>query len=315
MSSPSPEASGHSTYIVIPVHNRRNLTLQCLRTLRAQGVLEWAVPVVVDDGSTDDTGAAVRAEFPEAMTLQGDGHLWWTGGTERGMRAAMERTAEFIFWLNDDFQPEPGALDLLRVTARDRRAVTGAVGLLPRTRRPFFGGFRRTRADLVPVTAAAGNVEECDALNGNLVCIPRAVVDKIGYPDGRGLPHAYGDTDYTLRAKAAGFPVLLVGDARGLAPPNAAANHRSWLLGDITIGEIWIGLGQQRSYAYFPAHFRFLSRHWGWRGAVRCLWLVAKRAPVSLLRLIIPRNLLRRWWGHRSAAWQQEQQLKQELSE
>ena len=302
-------------FIVIPVHNRCAITLACLRTLRAQGVLAWAWPLVVDDGSNDGTGEAVRAEFPEAVVLRGAGELWWTGATALGMREARRRQADYIFWLNDDFRAAPGAFEILLQVARTRGAVAGAVGLLPRTQQPFYGGFRRTALDLARVACAPDEAVRCDALNGNLVCLPRAVVDAIGYPDGHGLPHAHGDTDYTLRASAHGFAVLLVGAARGLTHPNAAANHRSWLLGDISLGEMWCALGQKRSYAYFPAHFRFMARHWGSLGVLRCLWLVAKRGPITLVRLLVPQTVLRRVWGHRSRAWQQEQQLMAELAD
>src|SRR5262249_15096224 len=55
--------------IVMPVHNRRDTTVACLRELRAQGVLTWAHVIVVDDGSSGGTSKGVRAECPEATLL------------------------------------------------------------------------------------------------------------------------------------------------------------------------------------------------------------------------------------------------------
>ena len=55
----------NSTAVIIPVHNRRETTLACLRRLTADGVPAWSRIVVVDDGSTDGTGEAVRVEFPD----------------------------------------------------------------------------------------------------------------------------------------------------------------------------------------------------------------------------------------------------------
>ncbi len=65
--------------IVTPVHNRKATTLQCLKSLSridAEG-LDIHV-VVVDDGSTDGTGDAIRAEYPEVEVVRGDGSLWVT---------------------------------------------------------------------------------------------------------------------------------------------------------------------------------------------------------------------------------------------
>ena len=299
-------------FIVIPAHNRRETTLACLRRLRTQGVFAWASPIVVDDGSTDGTGEAVRAEFPEAEVLRGNGKLFWTGATELGMRRAVERGADHVFWLNDDCQPFPGALAELLSTAQAERAVTGGVCVLPRSGFPVYGGFRRTAAGLAPVTCESGQRLACDALNGNLVCVPRTVIEVIGFPDGRGLPHASGDTDYTLRARARGHAVVLVGAARAHAIPQNRRGYASWLLSGMGVGEVWATLFDPRAYGYLPADFRFRWRHWGWLGLGLAFWAVARRVPVSAAILLVPLAARRRWWGRRSAAWRYEQMIRAE---
>ena len=60
---------GRQVGIVIPVFNRKDVTLLCLKQLRQ---IEWGemcpVIIIVDDGSTDGTGAAVRERFPDVMS-------------------------------------------------------------------------------------------------------------------------------------------------------------------------------------------------------------------------------------------------------
>ena len=130
-------------HIVIPVHNRRETTLACLGLLRAQGVTRWARPVVVDDGSTDGTSSAVRELFPEAEVLSGGGDLYWTGATALGMQKAMANSADFVFWLNDDTKPAPGALEELREQASAGGGAAGGVCRLPRSGLPVYAGFLR----------------------------------------------------------------------------------------------------------------------------------------------------------------------------
>jgi GT2 family glycosyltransferase len=294
-------------FIVIPVHNRRAITLRCLRALAAEGVLAWATPIVVDDGSSDGTGEAVRAEFPAAIVLRGEGDLWWTGGIVAGMREAVARDAEFVFWLNDDTTPAPGALALLLDETQTGGGIAGGTGYLPGETAPAYGGYRRgfwkLREGLQPGEATL----PCDALNGNMVCLPRAVIERIGFPDAAGLPHGYGDFDYTLRASAAGIPVRLVGRARGAAHANLTSNYRSWLLSDVPLGEIWRGLGRRGAFIYQPAMQRFYWRHWGVRGAVYCAWILLKLAAITAIRPLVPRAWLVRLRGARSKAWQHEQ--------
>ena len=182
MSSPSPEATGHPAFIVIPVHNRRTMTLQCLRALQTQGVLDWAVPLVVDDGSTDGTAVAVRAEFPHAVILPGSGQLWWTGAIVLGMAEALRRDAACVFWLNDDCIPAPDALARLRDAACRRHAIVGGVCRIPGTALAVYGGYRHRGTDFALVDPDREPLAPSDALSGHMVCIPRVVLDRIGLP-------------------------------------------------------------------------------------------------------------------------------------
>jgi len=50
-------------YIVIPVYNRINKTLQCIDSIKRSSI-ELDVRVVVDDGSTDNTGEILSKKYP-----------------------------------------------------------------------------------------------------------------------------------------------------------------------------------------------------------------------------------------------------------
>ncbi len=50
-------------------------------------------------------------------------------------------------------------------------------------------------------------------MSGNLVCLPRSVVEKIGYPLSKQLPHCLADIVYTWEAKKAGYELEVLGDA------------------------------------------------------------------------------------------------------
>ena len=197
--------------IIIPVHNRRETTLACLRHLRATGDLEGFGVIVVDDGSTDGTSESVRAEFPRVEILRGDGNLWWTGAIALGMQHAFAAGAEAVCWLNDDCLPAPGALRRLfddALVAPGR--IVAPACFDAKTKAAVPNAFRgRGR-----VSAAPGEKQPADGLSGFCVVLPRAVWTRIGRPDARRLPHYYGDNAYTLLAARAGFSVSVLGDAR-----------------------------------------------------------------------------------------------------
>ncbi|MBI4621985.1 MAG: glycosyltransferase family 2 protein [Verrucomicrobia bacterium] len=300
--------------IIIPAHNRRATTLACLRRLARDGTFGWAHVIVVDDASTDGTAAAIAADFPQVELLSGTGELWWTGAISLGMAVALRHGPKYLYWLNDDCAPAPQALRRLCEVAAERGAMTGGTCVLPGSDVVVYGGLRRRgfAFDLLPLRP--GVIEPCDALSGNLVCLPAALAQEIGLPDARRLPHAIGDLDYAMRAAAAGWPVLVVHDAVAEAIPNTWDNHASWLLSDIPVADIWRNAWRKRSYGYFPTQWFFFTRHWGWRGAVQAIWLLAKRGPIMCVRLIVPQTWLRRTFGHRSQAWKEEQRLRAALA-
>ncbi len=61
--------------VLLTCHNRRAETLRCLEALLAQDAGASLRVFLVDDGSTDGTGEAVRVSFPQVNVVQGDGSL------------------------------------------------------------------------------------------------------------------------------------------------------------------------------------------------------------------------------------------------
>ena len=103
---------------VVVTYNRRDLLLEALAAVHAQTRAPDAV-IVVDNASTDGTGAAVRAQFPAVQLAELTRN---TGGAvERPRHAVGEPAgaADLIWLMDDDTVPEPGALEAL-LAARDR---------------------------------------------------------------------------------------------------------------------------------------------------------------------------------------------------
>ena len=117
--------------VIIPACNRWDLTEACLRSLAAHSGDTACEVIVVDNGSTDETAAALEplgsALFGSAfLRLRHDDNRNYAAGCNAGARAA---AADLLFFLNNDTLLTPGfAPPLLRALA-DNPGV-GIVGPL-----------------------------------------------------------------------------------------------------------------------------------------------------------------------------------------
>ncbi|MGD1859433.1 MAG: glycosyltransferase family 2 protein [Leptolyngbyaceae cyanobacterium] len=217
--------SENSVFILVPVYNRRETSLKCLHVLCQTGDLDRFQVVVIDDGSIDGTGAAIVQQYPQVTVHQGDGTLWWTGAIKKGMKYAYQQGADYFIWLNDDCRVSAGTIaDLIAFCQEKPDAVIGAQGFemeFPDTL--SFGGKRKTWRGYRFLDIPAGNVISCDMLSGNLVCLPRTVVDAVGYPNPDKTPHYGGDSMYLLRLQKAGFGLYL--DSRHLVYNDANESY------------------------------------------------------------------------------------------
>ncbi|HEV2132767.1 MAG TPA: glycosyltransferase family 2 protein [Terracidiphilus sp.] len=202
---------------LLTCHNRRVATLASLHRLFAQELAENVMLTVflVDDGSSDGTGAAVASEFPHVRLLCGDGNLYWSGGMRKAFTEALKEQFDYYLWLNDDVLLDPGAIRHLLATHRrlaesgnDRSIVTGSTRD-PETGKLTYGGVERAsrfHPFKFRLVVPANDAQMCATMNGNIVLIPRSVAEVVGNISD-AYRHSMGDFDYGLRARRMGCSI------------------------------------------------------------------------------------------------------------
>lgn len=213
--------------IVIPVHNRRKLTRQCLMDLSAQTYRQFRT-IVVDDGSTDGTDEMIRQEFPDVIVIRGDGNLWWTEATNWGVRYAQEHPTagteeDFVLTLNDDTEVKPDYLQtLLDAYERHKPCLVGSPSVDSdnpnklefagsRSELYFAGGrglAKDYNHDYQELQRRADHVES-DSLPGRGTLIPMRVFDEVGLFDSKRFAHYMADIEFSVRAKKAGYRLIV----------------------------------------------------------------------------------------------------------
>lgn len=195
--------------VLMTCHNRCAATLVALASLGEQAGVgaQFELDVyLVDAGSTDGTGEAVRLRYPDVHLLKSDDQTYWGQGMAAAAAAAGD-VHDYHLWLNDDVVLAPDALRRLQDLSREQDCVVVGATSDARGQRTY-GGFRRGRRplELLPVDVGPQPVP-CDTVNGNVVLAPRKVVAAVGSVD-PVFPHTMGDIDFGLRATAAGFPIV-----------------------------------------------------------------------------------------------------------
>ncbi len=195
-------------------YNGKEVTLLTLSSL-----VELDYPaldlVVVDNGSTDGSFAAVAAAYPDVVQLRVDDNQGISWGLNHGLRGALERDYDYLLVLNNDVEAAPDMLtELVRVAETD--PAIGCVG--PKTyyhgdrnRLWSTGGILRFK-ESVTRERGMGEIdrgqyerdEEVPYVNGCSMVMRRAAVEAAGLWD----PSYYlgvEDADWCVRAKRHGF--------------------------------------------------------------------------------------------------------------
>jgi GT2 family glycosyltransferase len=258
--------------VLMTSFNRCESTLRSLAALtRQQRAADFTLQVfLVDDGSTDGTADAVQSAFPEIRILQGDGSLFWNGGMRMAFAAALQESFDAYVLLNDDTVLYNGAIARLvacvqmRVEA-ERPVIAVGSTVSPQTGEHTYGGIMKhvhgavIRFDKIPPHECLPI--PCDAMNGNVVLIPREIADVVGNLDKR-FRHQFGDLDYALRAKRAGFQVMVAPGYLGECASNSKAG--TWRDSSLSLRKRWKHLLSPKGIPV-QEWFFFTSRHYGWR--------------------------------------------------
>jgi GT2 family glycosyltransferase len=91
-------------YILLPVHNRREITRRFIDCLNMQTYGRYHL-VLIDDGSTDGTAAMVQEHMKSQTVITGDGSWWWGGSLHQGykwLRNLNPPHSDVVLIVNDD---------------------------------------------------------------------------------------------------------------------------------------------------------------------------------------------------------------------
>lgn len=196
-------------FILLPVHNRREVTRRFLECLQAQSTQHFH-PVIVDDGSSDGTAEMALELFPEATILHGDGNLWWAGSLQKcfiWLKDKQPDGNDVVLIINDDTNFEPDFLETaLSILATKQRTLLLAYCYSLQTLELIDSGVHVEWRNLSH--RQAKTVEEINCLSTRGLFMRISDFFEIGDFHPRLLPHYASDYEYTIRAYKKGFTLI-----------------------------------------------------------------------------------------------------------
>jgi hypothetical protein len=217
-------ATDRAWWAVVLNWNGREDTLRCLESLTLVEHDDLGI-VCVDNGSSDGSQQAVRERFSEIVLIEAGANLGYSAGNNLGLRHALEHGMRWAMLVNNDATVAPDAIDGFERAAHARpRAgiLAGKVLFADRPQTIWFAGQRvsellgysgRPRGYGREDGPRYSRVRSTGRAVGALMAISREAIEAAGLL-AEDLFLYVEDVDWALRARAAGFEVVLAPQAR-----------------------------------------------------------------------------------------------------
>ena len=268
-------------YVLLPVHDRREITLGFVEALLAQSDQGYHL-VLVDDGSSDGTADTVLALLPAATVIRGTGSWWWAGCLQEAfdwLNARPSAPGDIVLVINDDTRFGPEFL----ARAREVVSLHPRSLLLAQLYSQATGSFLEAgvRVDWRRLTfRRVKDVQRANCFSTRGLFVRRADLPALGGFHRRLLPHYQSDYAFTIRARRRGFAFVSDADVR-LALDESATGVRSFTARSAT------------EYLRISFSTRTVGNPLHWTSFI-LLSCPTRRIPVNLGRV---------WWRFAKGLW------------
>ena len=205
-------------HVIIPVFNRISYTKKIISCLRQQTIRNFIKIIVVDDGSTDNTGKWLKKQN-DIKTLNGNGKLLWSGAVNLAIKYILEKENQndWVLLINNDVEIKNDYLEIIYNVARSN--YPAAVGSVVKSKN---GKLISIGAKILPYKLEIKEIynnkfifkrseilDNIDVLSGRGVLYPLKSIKDVNGLRPKLIPHYFADYELSLRVKKKGYKLLI----------------------------------------------------------------------------------------------------------
>ncbi len=210
-------------YIIILNWNGKDDALECIKSLKKINYGNYKI-IAVDNGSSDGSVFEIKEKHPEITIIENKKNLGFAGGNNAGIKYAINNGTDYVLLINNDTIVEEDFLDKL-VKAGESDKKIGILGSKicyydePEIIWSAGGNVNWLKNKGVHIglneidEGQYDKIKEVDYLTGCCLLIKREVIEKIGALSEDYFLY-YEDTDFSLRARNAGYKCVYVPSAK-----------------------------------------------------------------------------------------------------
>lgn len=254
--------------------NNAAVTCELLTSLR-HVTYSRVETIVVDNHSQENPETIITQQFPEVKFIRSEQNLGFAGGNNLGLQHA---TGEYILYLNNDTEVDPGFLDpLVALFETNPRAGAaspkilyhnsgGIIQYAGSTRINPLTGRNKRIGYLEKDNGQHDRLKKTDVTHGAAMMVPRRVIDQVGpMPDFFFL--YYEEIDWCETIKRGGYDIYYVPASRIFHKESMSVGKKSTLK------------------TYYMTRNRLLFMRRNTRGIKKLSWIV------FFLLVSFPKNL------------------------
>ena len=197
-------------YILLPVHNRKKITLDFIKSLNKQTYKKIFL-ILIDDGSTDGTADAVIDQYKNTHVIYGNGNLWWAGSLQKGYEYLINNRDvaddDFVLIINDDTKIKKDYVQNgVKIMGENPQCLLGSIAISEQNGRLSDAGKKIDWKRYKIENIKDGDKIGCLSTRG--LFMKYESFKNLGGFHPKILPHYLSDYEYTIRASEKDYNLI-----------------------------------------------------------------------------------------------------------